>query len=120
MGATATNPVVHLELHTGDLPRACSFYTDIFGWRAETVNAGSKPYLALDLGDAFEGGGVECATKTPLWLPYVEVTDVIKTTAQARSMGASVLLAAREGPGGWRSVVRAPDGAEVALWQPKR
>jgi len=120
MRAAPTNPVVHLELHTGNLPRACSFYAEVFGWRAETVNAGSRSYLALDLGDAFEGGGVECGIDSPLWLPYVEVTDVTKTTARARSMGASVLLWPSEGPAGWRSVVRAPDGAEVALWQQKR
>jgi predicted enzyme related to lactoylglutathione lyase len=30
-----------------------------------------------------------------------------------------VLLEPREGPAGWRSVVSAPAGAEVALWQPK-
>jgi predicted enzyme related to lactoylglutathione lyase len=30
-----------------------------------------------------------------------------------------VILEPREGPAGWRSVVAAPSGAEVALWQPK-
>jgi hypothetical protein len=31
-----------------------------------------------------------------------------------------VLLAPREGPAGWRSVVRTPAGGEIAFWQPKR
>jgi predicted enzyme related to lactoylglutathione lyase len=30
-----------------------------------------------------------------------------------------VLFGPREGPAGWRSVVAVPDGAEIALWQPK-
>jgi hypothetical protein len=30
-----------------------------------------------------------------------------------------VLLEPREGPAGWRSVVAAPAGAELAFWQPK-
>ena len=34
-------------------------------------------------------------------------------------LGASVLLAPREGPAGWRSVVATPDGGEIAFWQPK-
>jgi hypothetical protein len=31
-----------------------------------------------------------------------------------------VLLEAREGPTGWRSVVATPAAGEIALWQPKR
>ena len=38
----------------------------------------------------------------------------------AERLGARVLLAPREGPAGWRSVVSTPHGGEVAFWQPKR
>jgi predicted enzyme related to lactoylglutathione lyase len=114
-----TSPVVHLELHTRNLPRACAFYTQLFGWRAETIDVRSGSYLALDLGDGVEGGVVECGTQRPLWLPYVEVADLAEATARARLLGASVLLEPREGPAGWRSVVAERAGAEVALWQPK-
>ena len=115
-----TDPVVHLELHTGNLPRACDFYTRLFGWRAETIDLAGGSYLALDLGDGIDGGIVECETRRPLWLPYVEVDDVGEATARARLLGASVPLEPREGPAGWRSVVASPAGAEIALWQPKR
>jgi uncharacterized protein len=114
-----TSPVVHLELHTGNLPRACSFYTELFGWHAETIDARSGSYLALDLGDGVDGGVVECDTERALWLPYVEVADLAETTERARLLGASVLLEPREGVAGWRSVVGDRAGAEVALWQPK-
>ena len=40
------NPIVHLELQTGNLPRACGFYTRLFGWTAERVHLGSLTYLA--------------------------------------------------------------------------
>jgi predicted enzyme related to lactoylglutathione lyase len=115
----ASNPVVHLELQTGNLPRACAFYTRLFGWQAETVHVGARSYLALGLGNEIEGGVVELDTERPLWLPYVEVGDVVAATERARELGASVLLDSREGPAGWRSVVVAPAGAEIALWQPK-
>jgi predicted enzyme related to lactoylglutathione lyase len=113
--------VVHLELHTGDLPRACAFYSQLFGWRPERIEAGGGTYWALDeLGGRFGGGGVvECSTDRPLWLPYVEVPDVGEATRRARRLGASVLLEPREGPAGWRGVVSAPAGGEVAFWQPK-
>jgi uncharacterized protein len=115
----ASNPVVHLELQTGNLPRACAFYTRLFGWQAETVHVGTRSYLALALGTGIEGGVVELDTEHPLWLPYVEVSDVSKATERARVLGASVLLDVREGPAGWRSIVAAPAGGEIALWQPK-
>jgi predicted enzyme related to lactoylglutathione lyase len=62
---------------------------------------------------------VECETRTPLWLPYVAVADVGAATERARDLGAAVLLEPREGPAGWRSVVGAPAGGEVAFWQGK-
>jgi predicted enzyme related to lactoylglutathione lyase len=115
----SAHPIVHLELRTDNLPRACSFYTRLFGWRAETVHLGSQTYLSLALGSGIEGGVAECDTARPLWLPYVEVADVIEATERAELLGAAVELEPREGPVGWRSVVVAPAGAEIALWQPK-
>lgn len=113
------NPVVHLELRTGNLPRACAFYTQVFGWHAETISLGGASYLGLDLGDRIEGGVVERDSESSLWLPYVEVADVSTATEVARAIGAEVTLEPREGPAGWRSIVAPPAGAEIALWQPK-
>jgi predicted enzyme related to lactoylglutathione lyase len=114
------NPVVHLELHTSDLQGARKFYAGLCGWRPERIDAGDGSYLALELGADLGGGIVECATRRPLWLPYVEVTEIAAATERAGRLGASVLLEPREGPAGWRSVVAAPAGAEIAFWQPKR
>jgi predicted enzyme related to lactoylglutathione lyase len=126
MAKNSASPVVHLELHTGDLDAACAFYTRLFGWRAERIEHSAGTYQALELGGGrrngsrIEGGVVECPTPRALWLPYVEVADLAATTERARSLGATVLLGPREGPAGWRSVVAAKAGAEVGLWQPKR
>lgn len=115
-----SNPVVHLELHTRDLAGASEFYAELCGWRSERIRAGAGSYLALEMGDGPGGGMVECGTGHSLWLPYVAVPEVGATTERARELGASVLLEPREGPAGWRSVVAAPDGGELAFWQPKR
>jgi predicted enzyme related to lactoylglutathione lyase len=32
--------IVHLELKTGNLGRACSFYGGLLGWRPERISAG--------------------------------------------------------------------------------
>ena len=115
-----TKPVVHLELHTGDLQGAREFYADLFGWKQERIEAGRRSYLALELGRGLGGGIVECATDRALWLPYVEVSEIRAATNGAKASGAAVLLEPREGPGGWRSVIATPAAGEIALWQPKR
>jgi predicted enzyme related to lactoylglutathione lyase len=119
MCAVHAHPVVHLELHTANVPRACAFYAELFRWRAEHVHIGSMSYLTLDLGTRIEGGVIECEVERPAWLPYVGVADIVETTERARSLGASVVLGPREGPAGWRSVLSPPSGAEIALWQRK-
>jgi uncharacterized protein len=111
--------IVHLELHTGERMRACAFYAALLGWRSEAVVFRHGPYYALELGSRVGGGIVQCGTSRPAWVPYVEVDDVVTLTARARDLGATVLLAPREGPAGWRSVVAEPGSGEVALWQPK-
>ena len=115
----APNPLVHLELRTRNPARACSFYTRLFAWRAETLHTGSGDYLAL-AGAGVDGGIVEHDTERAFWLPYVEVADVAEACERARLCGATVLLPPREGPAGWRSIVGLRDAGEIALWQPKR
>ena len=112
-------PVVHLELHTGDLPDARDFYAALFGWRSERIDTAHGSYEALELGGKIGGGLVECGVERPLWIPYVEVDRVQPAVARALALGATVLLESREGPAGWRSVIATASGAQVALWQPK-
>jgi predicted enzyme related to lactoylglutathione lyase len=113
-------PVVHLELHTGDLTQAELLYAQLCGWRAERIEAADGSYVALELGPSFGGGIVQCESRKPVWLPYVEVECIDDVTERARALGASVLVEPREGPAGWRSVVDTPAGGEIAFWQQKR
>ena len=119
MTPTVANPIVHLELRTGNLPRACAFYTRLFGWRAETLRVAAGSYLALELSEGIQGGVIEHDSARPAWVPYAEVADIVEATERGRALGAAVMLEPREGPAGWRSVLSAPAGAEIALWQPK-
>lgn len=120
MRTTIPASVVHLELHTPDVPGARSFYAGLCGWRAEGVETGAGSYLALELGEHLGGGLVETPVERALWLPYVEVGDVAHAVERAQLLGARVLLDPREGPAGWRAVVATPAAGEIAFWQPKR
>jgi predicted enzyme related to lactoylglutathione lyase len=112
--------VVHLELHTPDQVRAAAFYAELLQWRGQVVRAEGGSYLSLDTGPRLGAGVVECSTRRPLWLPYVEIDRIDESTERARQLGAVVLLEPRAGPSGWRSVVSTPEAGEVALWQPRR
>jgi predicted enzyme related to lactoylglutathione lyase len=114
------HPVVHLELHTRDRVRAGAFYAELLHWRAEVVRAAAGSYLTLNAGARVDAGIVESDTPRPLWLPYVEVDLVDRSTERARELGAVVLLEPREGPSGWRSIVSSAEAGEVALWEPRR
>jgi predicted enzyme related to lactoylglutathione lyase len=120
MTQASINPIVHLELHTGDLARARTFYDELCGWPTERIASGASSYLALELSRGLGGGIVECAVRRPLWLPYVEVAEIHAATDHARSLGAAILLEPSEGPAGWRSVLATPVAGELAFWQPKR
>ncbi len=120
MAITPFRAVVHLELHSGDLPAACEFYERLLGWRRERLDTAHGSYMAIELAETIGGGFVQCPGGRSLWLPYVEVSDARRACEDADRLGASVLLAPREGPAGWRSVIGTPAGGEIALWQPKR
>ena len=112
--------VVHLELHTDDLAAASAFYSELLQWPTERIDSRWGSYNALLLGKGLDGGIVECGTCQAGWLPYVEVDGIESVTERARDLGATVLLAPREGPAGWRSVVWARGAGEIALWEQKR
>jgi uncharacterized protein len=113
------NGVVHLELHTHDQAEVRAFLWELLGWRSWQAGPVDHDYLALSVGDRVGGGIVECGQRPPSWLPYIGVGDVGQATDRACELGASVLLAPREGPWGWRSIVTTPSAGDLALWQLK-
>jgi predicted enzyme related to lactoylglutathione lyase len=68
--------------------RATAFYAQLLHWRAQVVRAAAGSYLAFDTGGSLDGGIVECGTGRPLWLPYVEVDRIWRSTERARELGA--------------------------------
>lgn len=116
------NPFVHVELHTKDLPKARQFYQSLFGWELTDMPmpGGSGSYTMIGVGEGVGGGMMADTNAPPSWLAYVGVDDVRAKTAQAKSLGATVLQDIMEvGDFGTMSVIRDPTGAPIALWQSK-
>jgi predicted enzyme related to lactoylglutathione lyase len=119
MTVRTTTGVVHLELHTSDGAGACSFLSQLLGWRSEPVSCSESAYLALGMGERVSGGIVECGVGFPQWVPYALVERLDRVTERADELGASVLVEPTEGPAGWRTVVASPTSGALALWELK-
>ena len=114
---------VHVELHTKDLPKARQFYQTLFGWELTDMPmpGGSGTYTMIGVGEGVGGGMMTNPAVPASWLAYVGVDDVRAKTAQAKSLGATVLQDVMEiGEIGTMSVIQDPTGAVIALWQARR
>lgn len=119
------NPFVHVELQTKDLARAKDFYGRLFGWQLEDIplpGGEGGSYTMIQVGEG-TGGGMFANLDPqvpPHWLAYVGVDDIRAATAQARELGAHIVVDSMEvGDYGWMSVFVDPGGATLALWQAK-
>lgn len=117
------NPFVHVELTTGDLDKAKSFYQSLFDWNLQEMEIGpGRSYTMIAVGEG-TGGGMMAKPMPEVptaWLPYVLVDDIGAATQKAKSLGAAVAHDVTEVPNaGWFSIIVDPTGAALGLWQPK-
>jgi predicted enzyme related to lactoylglutathione lyase len=117
------NPFVHVELNTQDVGKAKSFYQSLFAWTLNDVDmGGGKIYTLINVGEGTGGGRMKhpMAGAPSMWLPYVQVDDIVAATAKAKSLGATVVQDVMEVMGeGSLSVIIDPTGATLGLWQQK-
>src|SRR4030065_2379169 len=101
------NPFVHAELHTGDLARARTFYTGLFGWNLQDrPMPGGGTYTMINVGEGTGGDMMGDPGLPPHWLAYIGVEDAAAATAKAKSLGATVVQGVMEGGDyGWVSVL---------------
>jgi len=76
------NPFVHIELQTGDLAKATTFYSKLFDWKLETGrHACSRRGHALHHDQRWQRNGGMFANTVPKvpthWLAYVGVEDIV-------------------------------------------
>ncbi len=114
------NPFCWLELTTEDLAKAREFYGKLFDWQIDPAPQMPQTYQFIQTG-AEPGGGM---LKTPMpgvptaWTVYVLVEDVAAAAAQAKELGASILVEETPVKGhGWFAVIQDPQGAVLGLWQ---
>ncbi len=108
------------ELGTKDTEKAKSFFSQLFGWNAQTNKMGDMLYTSFMLRDQAVGGMYQISEEMgdipPHWLPYFAVEDCDQTVSQAKDLRGSVLTPPMDiEEVGRFAVLKDPQGAVFAV-----
>lgn len=116
------------ELLTDDQPTAGDFYSKLFGWKRQEVDAGSLGTYTL-----FQRGGRDVAgmmnptardyagSPPPRWIAYIAVDDAAETAARVTELGGMVLEPPSHVPGvGVICMFKDPVGALIYVMEPEQ
>jgi predicted enzyme related to lactoylglutathione lyase len=108
------------ELNTRDLAASKAFYTRVFGWTANDLDADGMQYTEWKVGDKAVAGMMAMPDMVPAevpahWLVYFGTEDTDATVAKATKLGGSAIVPPTDIPPGRFSVLMDPDGATFAV-----
>lgn len=117
--------ITWVELMTTDTDHAGEFYKKVLAIETSPM-AGPVPYTIVKVGDVEVAGmmnisdmGPESAGVPPNWSIYFGTSDADRTVEQAKSLGASVMVAPKDIPNiGRFAVLQDPQGAVFSVFQP--
>jgi predicted enzyme related to lactoylglutathione lyase len=112
-GALAWN-----ELATPDLDASAEFYSELFGWETEEIEAMEMPYRVIKRKDGGSNGGMRPTQENepPYWLVYFGVDDIESKVKQASENGAQAIVEPTDIGMGQIAVMHDPQGAVFALF----
>lgn len=109
------------ELVTRDIDTAKKFYGAVFGWEADTSEAGPTTYTEWKLAGRSIGGMLQMNEEWPLdipahWMAYFAVEDADAAAANAKDLGATIRVEPTDIPNVGRfAVVVDPLGAQFSV-----
>jgi predicted enzyme related to lactoylglutathione lyase len=116
----AHGQITHIEFPADDVERAQRFYSELFGWKYDTI-PGFEDYFMFNTGptDAIGGAIGKRGESAPESLRlYVETDSIDALLPRVPELGGSVTLEKTEIPGqGWYAVIRDSEGNEVAMYE---
>jgi len=115
------------ELITDDTAAAIDFYTEVFGWKAETTEMPNGPYTSFWADGNVEGhaaagmlGKTEDMQFPNSWSVYFAVDDVEDTLNAVKDNGGQVIMQPMDVPQVGRfAVVKDPQGAVMTVMKPE-
>ena len=111
------------ELLTNDTATAGQFYSQLFGWDAETADMGGTTYTTFMSGGQPAGGMMqmpeELGDVPPHWMVYFAVADCDRSVDQVSALGGQILAPPMDIEGVGRfATLQDPQGAVVSIIQP--
>lgn len=108
------------ELWTAEPGTAGAFYTELFGWAADTQDYESSAYTSFSAGGRQVGGMLPIAPDwgpvPPHWAVYFAVDDCDSATGRGKDLGAEVRMPPSDYPGIGRAAILAdPQGAAFSI-----
>ena len=110
------HPIVHIEFSAHDPQAAARFYSDLFGWKTESMP--EMNYVMFDTGEA-QGGfnPVSDQVKAGDVYVYISTDDIEASLAKAESLGGKAIVPKTEIPNmGWFAFFTDPTGNMVGLY----
>ena len=99
--ATIADPQHHgapswYETYTPDVEAGKKFYSELFGWTAQTMPMPGMDYTVFNLGEKMVAGMMEpmpdMAGMPPQWVTYFTVDDADETANKAAELGGTVMV----------------------------
>lgn len=108
------------ELYTNDMDGSGSFYTNVFGWSAQTQDMGGMMYTTFTNGDRPAAGMMEIQKEwgevPPHWLTYFVVEDTDTAVEKIKKLGGTVTMGPQDIPEiGRFAVAIDPQGGAFAI-----
>ncbi|WP_433012758.1 VOC family protein [Kribbella sp. CA-294648] len=107
-----------IDITAHDATASRAFYTQLFGWRLQVIEA--LNYALIDPDDNTLPGGIgqQDETHPAGVVTYFSVPDVDASLAHAEQLGGKTAVPPWEVPGlGRMAVFLDPDGNRIGLWQ---
>ncbi len=102
-----------IELPSGDLGAAKTFYAQVFGWPLTDFG---PTYAGTTSGDVDIGLQADAKEASTHPLPVVHVKDLEAALAAVKAAGGAIVKPIFSFPGGRRFHFRDPNGNELAAW----
>jgi len=120
--STTPGAVSWVELLTRDTSAAEAFYTELFGWTAETSETPTTVYTVFKLGDEMVAGMMVMPEMVPAeapahWSGYFTVADCAATETHCKDLGGQVLMPTMTIDMGKFAVLEDPAGAKFNVME---
>lgn len=117
-----SHPIVHIEIPANKTGEAASFYSEVFGWKAEVDEMYGYAQFAAEGGPGGGfvgiGGDGPMVYKPDRLMVYIGTDDIDASLASVEAHGGKTVLPNTEIPHvGWFAIFTDPTGNHVALFK---